>query len=253
MKSSLINPPHICPHSDCGQAFDDVIWENGIVFCPHCQRSILVNPITEQLQSQSFGAFLVDYFKRYGVMLLAMVLAWLVFAKMIEWLDIHHHSMIGMSVIGLIVIRLVIFVFGVYLFEKRNKKYPIGNTPILSGVDTLSSVQSDPHQSRYQERLGGLFYPFCYHCPHCSSQRIAQKSEQYHCQHCQTTLTLNPKPKWLALIKLFALLVIIFINGLINHTGEYWYLSMILVGFLVLIVFLVHRFMFIKTPKWIIK
>ncbi|ADG62118.1 hypothetical protein EJK48_2019 [Moraxella catarrhalis] len=45
--------------------FCDAIYKHGIIFCLHCQKSLLVNPFTPDLQQMTFWQFVKDFTKRY--------------------------------------------------------------------------------------------------------------------------------------------------------------------------------------------
>lgn len=239
-----------CPHVYCGKSFDCVESHQGMVFCPYCKKNILVNPLSKVLENQSFFEFVKNYFKKYYKLLLiccAIIVA-------MEGLSGYIDDFVGFTLISTLMIGVMVFlVFWFGIDVNKREFYNLSGNPIFQGVDSLSDIQSNSKHQVYRENLEDNFYPFACHCPHCQSQRIIQKSKQiYHCEHCRRELRFNQKIKHYHTIKLTIMVAFMIVfNGMIDYEkdGLLW---LIVFGGLLLTVFLVHRFIFLKTPKWLI-
>lgn len=164
-----------CPHENCGQPLHDIIQEKGIWFCPHCQQSLLSEPVLtlQQLSkppndtTEKFNYKDISpkyFFLIMGCLLLAVVIKLLNIGYL--WLVVH---------IG--------WLCYVGFSQRRNIKI---KKPVFKGVDKLADVkQQDQHFVTptgelqcvvFKRALQGGNYQRVTGCPHCYSQQIADVS-----------------------------------------------------------------------------
>lgn len=167
-------PLQHCPHENCGQLLHNIVHEKGILFCPHCQQSLLHEPVLtlEQLnktpkdtdpQFNYKNIFLKYFFIVMGCLLLILVLDLLKIGYL--W---------GFFYLGWAVYQA--------LQNRRNIKIPM-----FKGVDKLADVkQQDQHFVTptgeleciaVKRALQGGNYQRITGCPHCLSQQMADVSQ----------------------------------------------------------------------------
>lgn len=249
-KHLLKAKPRLCPHPDCGQSFDYVEMCNGIVFCPHCQKSLLVNPLTQKIQSQSLGQFFGNYIKAHYKTLLIICL-------IIVFMDVllgYVSDFAGFTLIGMIMFGFMVFLFCYFRLDiKKRTFYDLSKSPFYYGVDKLDTVKNANSQHNYQETLDKLFYPFAGCCPHCQSQRISHRIDnRYYCNNCQSELLFNKTLSLILGIRAMVLVAIIIVYKAFVDYDNDGLLWVIVLGASLLITNLIFRFIFIKSKKWLI-
>ncbi|STZ63220.1 Uncharacterised protein [Moraxella lacunata] len=246
----LKNTPTICPHPNCGKVLDDVIYHHGIVFCPHCQTSLLVNPFLPELEKMTFWQFsqrfIKNQWKLYAVFSIIMGL----FVGLIELIanfdNIHFSAELWITFSVLLCMSIVI---GIYKFEKNLQNYhyhKLKNKPILNGVDDYQTVKDDFKISLALEELKASFYQFSPCCPNCHSQRLHQRIDDFYCQNCHHQFIINPKLNNINTYNLVITYILMFVA--IRHFDSF-YLILLFIPLLFL-VNLISQYYWCKTPKW---
>lgn len=245
---------YICPHSDCGKSFDDVIYHQSIIFCPHCQKSLLVNPFSPDLEQMTFWQF-AKYFTKRQYKLYAVIFGvFTLFYAIIFIVDNFDELNIGAGVwiTAFSMIALLVIV-GIYHLEKGAKKYhfyKIKNKPILNGVDTNDDVKDNFNISLAHDELKTTFDRFAIYCPNCQSQRLHKTTDDdFMCQNCHTTLRLNPKLKIINAVQSVLHYIVIFMA--IPYSNHHIY-PLFLVIPVLFFIHLIIQYHWYKTPKWLL-
>lgn len=244
---------HTCPHHDCGKNFTHVDYHHGIVFCPHCQKSLLINPFLPELEKMTFWQFsqrfIKNQWKLYAVFSIIMGL----FVGLIELIanfdNIHFSAELWITFSVLLCMLIVI---GIYKFEKNLQNYhhhQLKNKPILKGVDDYQTVKDDFKISLALEELKASFYQFSPCCPNCHSQRLHQRIDDFYCQNCHHQFELNPKLKDIKNYYLVASYLVLFM--MIRYFGNNFYYLLFMIP-LFFFVNLITQYYWCKTPKWTI-
>lgn len=246
----LKNTPTICPHSNCGKSFDDVIYHHGIVFCPHCQKSLLVNPFLSELEKMTFWQFVRQFIKKQGKSYVIFGVIMGLFVGLIELIanfnKIHFSAELWITFSALLCILIVI---GIYKFEKKLQNYhyyKLKNKPILKGVDAYDLVKDDFYVSVALEDLKVKFNTFTPCCQNCHSQRLHQKIDKFYCQNCHHQFMINPKLNNINTYNLVITYILMFV--VIRHFDSF-YLILLFIPLLFL-VNLISQYYWCKTPKW---
>ena len=167
----------ICPHIDCQVSFLTPVIEKGILSCPHCERSLLVEtPLGIELFNQNN----INMHKKqksltyiWVCILLGGIVAFL--QKQYGWEDMH----VWIFAIGLVV--------SVYTAYRSTFSYRLKHKKIIfkAGADTLSGIQRFTEiKTDYVDKKGVLtqgLYPMdqmipsdLKSCPHCTSQMMVK-------------------------------------------------------------------------------
>lgn len=218
--------PKTCPHEDCVKTFTKFVKKQGILFCPHCQKSFIAKSnfdikLLEKLKQNHFSFF--EYLKidiienkvSWGLLPLSIAFFW--------WLqefasdnvrEFYQNSFLILFVSFLLLILLVI-IFAQFT-QKANKYKPkqsntfsLRNKQLFKGVDNLAEIS---HASPTD-----FFMPInsTIDCPNCHSQQLIsypkylenhtisaeqavpfdpnfkQQYEYYVCNKCQSVLHQN--------------------------------------------------------------
>ncbi|ANB92337.1 hypothetical protein MOVS_10575 [Moraxella ovis] len=246
--------PRTCPHSDCGQVFDNVIYENGIIFCPHCQKSILVNPFTPDLEQITFWQF-TKYFTKHQYKIYTVVaVMFAIFYAII--FTVYNFDKLNLGTgfwITFAIIIGILIVMGIFAIENNLKyyhAYKLKNKLIVKGVDIYDTIKNDFNVSLAHDELKTTFNRFTAYCPHCQSQRLHKTiDDDFVCQNCHTTLRLNPKLKNISLIQFILNYLIAFL--MIRYLGADFYFFILFTPALFLINLLTNYHWY-KTPKWLL-
>lgn len=243
-------PSKICPHLNCHKMLDDVIYQHGIIFCPHCQKSLLVNPFTPELETMTFWQFVRYFIKRqwklYAVFSIIMVLFVGVIELVANFDNIHFSTELWITFSALVCILIVI---GIYKLEKNLQNYhyhKLKNKPILKGIDDYQTVKDDFKISLALEELKTSFDKFAIFCPNCHSQRLHQRIDDFYCQNCQHQFELNPKLKNIETYNLIITYLLIFF--IIGNLGDSSYLMTLFIPSF-FFVNLITQYYWFKTPK----
>lgn len=234
---------HVCPHQECGRLLNHVEYHQGIVFCPYCQKSLLVNPLKADIRQMTFWQFVIYFtkhqWKRYVVIgILLMVFIWGVFN--FEHLNIS--TGVGMVLLG---VGLMVLGFGIYRFEKSIKCHKLYDKPIISGIDQRHLIEGDDNISVALEDLKAEFCGFAVCCPHCQSQRLHQKDQVFICQHCHHAHTLNPKLTRIGTCQnIMSYVPLVLLIGSSVWVNYVWFVV------LLFIINLVGQYYWHKTDKW---
>ncbi|STY90316.1 hypothetical protein [Moraxella bovis] len=244
--------PTICPHSNCGKVLNDVIYHHGILFCPHCQKSLLINPFLPELEKMTFWQFVHQFIKRQGKSYVIFGVIMGLFVGLIELIanfdKIHFSAELWITFSALLCILIVI---GIYKFEKNLQNhhyYRLKNKPILKGVDDYQSVKDDFKISLALEELKASFYQFTPCCPNCHSQRLHQRIDDFYCQNCHHKFELNPKLKDIKNYYLVASYLVLFMMMIRHFGNNFYYLLFMIPSFF--FVNLITQYYWCKTPKW---
>lgn len=166
-------PLQICPHENCGQPLHDIIREKGIWFCPHCQQSLLSEPILtlEQLNEIPNNSTEKFNYKDISPKYFFLIMGCLLLVLVINLLNIGYLWL---------VVQIGWFAYVCFSQRKNIKK------PIFKGVDKLADVkQQDQHFVTptgelqcvvFKRALQGGNYQRVTGCPHCLSQQMADVS-----------------------------------------------------------------------------
>lgn len=118
----LKNTPTICPHPNCGKVLDDVIYHHGIVFCPHCQKSLLINPFLAELEKMTFAQFSRRFIKRQWKFYIGAMIIFAIFIAIIEVVANFDKINLGSGFwITLSLMALILLGVGIYFVEKIYK------------------------------------------------------------------------------------------------------------------------------------
>ena len=175
----------ICPHTDCQVSFLTPIIEKGILFCPHCERSLLVDaPISlDEVNKQSIDSHKKQ--KKLIYQYLVGALAWVVS-------DIVVRKYVKPDVLVKMMPVIILFftgfmIFKLYKYYRNRLSYRIKHKKIafIAGVDRLADIyQLIDIKKYYVDNKGMLLQrqhvsdnikkPVLYSCPHCTSQMMVK-------------------------------------------------------------------------------
>lgn len=173
--------PKTCPHDDCGKTFTKFVKKQGILFCPHCQKSVLIDD-TEK-QNLSFFEFtwqtLIE--NRFIIYILLFLLPFflMLFLDSVKFSD---------TVMFLYFIPVLVFL-GVIIWnniESDKNKSPVGgqvfwdsykfnDKKLLKGVDKLSVINDIHNLAPISENISDLAYKAGrknVSCSYCQSQAL---------------------------------------------------------------------------------
>lgn len=201
-----------CPHDDCHQTFDTVVYQHGVIFCPHCKQSILIPNKLNPPKGLGFWGIVRHTIKQDGWFLLGFCAVFCMVIYAITHITLPNFPA-WLSVLLFMVAVIGFLVWVVRLDIKAQKGVKLGNRPIIKGVDTLDDIKDDFKISLALEDLKGKLSEPSPCCPNCQSQRLrlSPKNEYYHCLNCQQNHELNRKLKWLDYARLAMMFMVIFI------------------------------------------
>lgn len=242
-----------CPHHDCGKNFTHVDYHHGVVFCPHCQKSLLVNPFLPELEKMTFRQFAKRFTKNQWKVYAVTAIMFAFFIAIIEVVANFDKINLGAGFwITLSVFALILLGIAIYFIEKNLQNYhydKLKNKPILKGVDTCDLVKDDFHVSVALEDLKAQFNAFTPFCPNCHSQRIHQKIDEFNCQNCHIKFILNPKLKNINTYKFIVSYILMFF--VIKYSYDNFYFMFLFIP-LLFFVNSILEYYWCKTPKWTI-
>ncbi|STZ08024.1 Uncharacterised protein [Moraxella caprae] len=246
----LKNTPAICPHPSCHKVLDDVIYHHGIIFCPHCQTSLLVNPFLPELEKMTFAQFSRRFIKTQWKFYIGSMIIFAIFIAVIEVVANFDKLNLGSGFwITLSLMALILLGIGIYFMEKNLQNYhyyKLKNKPLLKGIDTYDLVKDDFYVSVALEDLKVKFNTFAPCCQNCHSQRLHQKIDKFHCQNCHHQFMINQKLNNINTYNLVITHILMFV--VIRHFDSF-YLILLFIPLLFL-VNLISQYYWCKTPKW---
>lgn len=172
-----------CPHRDCGVSFSEPIVEKGILFCPHCENSILLaEPLSLEEVNQRNSTL---YNKQESLSIesrlfifMPLIIIPMSIARIQGWEDISF--LLSMIIVS-------IFIFEIYKIYSRRLSYRLKHNKIefIAGVDGLSDIYKfSEMEAEYANNEGILVQAPCYlnktelpklkTCPHCTSQMVVK-------------------------------------------------------------------------------
>ncbi|UNU72510.1 hypothetical protein LU293_05140 [Moraxella nasovis] len=240
---------------------------HGIVFCTHCDNSVIVNPTPIQntqktndnnpdaTASISLKSAFMDFYQYHQkpiiITLIIPALLWLMigtdFLK-ISWIY-------WLMFFGVMVVSAILKIIN---YEKNTQYYLTHHYPIKKGVDSLTDIKNNFKFSLAHNQLSEYFDPYSPYCPKCISQRLTLNpldEHQYTCQNCLTHICLHPKlislKKWYHTYTMTPYLFII--PSAINHVdGVYFYLVLELFIIVMIALKFMFYYLFIGCPKWVV-
>lgn len=251
----LTPTPRTCPHGDCGKIFCDVIYKHGIIFCPHCQKSLLVNPFTPDLQQMTFWQlvkyFIKRYYKLYAICTGIFIL---IYTAIFAFDGLDKFNLTTGFWVAVIILIMFLFFVAIVAIENNLRyyhAYKIKNRPLIKGVDNYDDVKNDFNISVAHDKLATSFDAHAPYCPHCQSQRFHNTADDdYVCQKCHTKSSLNPKLKNTNTIQFVLNYIILFL--IIGYVSFDFYLFIyILAVFVIFLINLSINYYWYKTPKWL--
>lgn len=239
-----------CPHTDCAKPLKDIIYHHGIVFYPHCQKSLVVNPFTADLEKMTFWAFIPYFIKTQYKLYAVVTIIFAVFVAIIEVIDNFDKINFGQAFwIGLSVWAFLLLGLAIFYLEKHLKNYrynKLKNKLLLKGVDYYDDVKEDIKISVASEELKSTFDGFGFYCPNCHSQRFHQHNDEFICQNCHHRLMINKQLKKIEFYRLVIHYILMFM--IIRYLDNGFYVIMALIPLLFLVNLIFHYYWF-KTPK----
>lgn len=241
------NATSVCPHDDCRRTFYLADCHQGVMFCPHCHKSVLMETLPDGV---GFGTFALLIAKRNGWLYLGVAFGWMLLWQLLDGWS-HWFATIQIFVGGLLVAVVGLMAWLLWTDIQQQKqvsanKKPITN-PIRQGVDSLMQVKDDDKIGAALATLADIFRPSVPHCPHCYSQRIHKHQEHYRCHNCQQTLVVNRRLSVQAEICfLLYALMFVFLPLLISAV----FVRVFVVLILVIIIHIVSAYWHFCTPKW---
>lgn len=236
-----------CPHRDCRRLLDKITTHHGMVFCPYCHKSIVVNPVSASI-NLAFGGFFKCYVKNNYKWLSVFLSVLVVFYYTIVFVDDYMANVSDVLFIGIMLLFVVLFGF-LFYFEKYQKPYIDSRLPIMAGVDKLSDINKNHDIAMALENLSNYFYGYAPQCPHCQSQYMTMNlhHDNFHCQKCHNNLMPNKKISYFEMINSTMIIVwILFIISVLNLDA--WFVLFV-VG--LIMINTIQGYMVLKTNKWL--
>ncbi len=183
-KRWLVNIGYDCPHRDCGQHFFAPINSKGVLFCPHCQQSILLKPTdtyTDKSTQKSGFQFQWQVLTKPTYWLLSFMML-LLFLYM-KWSN--NGNIIFLFFTFIIAISFVYLIIkGISAKGKQDYLFSFThyNKPVYAGIDKLAEMDKYPfgyviangqlaiNQPANQDIFTS--YETIYFCPCCHSQQM---------------------------------------------------------------------------------
>ena len=92
-----------CPHRDCRRLLDKITTHHGMVFCPYCHKSIVVNPVSASI-NLTFGGFFKCYVKNNYKWLSVFLSVLVVFYYTIVFVDDYMANVSDVLFIGIMLL-----------------------------------------------------------------------------------------------------------------------------------------------------
>lgn len=175
----------ICPHESCHESFAVPLIEKGILFCPHCNHSLLTEKpvdvdqinkvsIVENRKSKS----LLHHWPYFAWLSLYAIL--LIMAKIYSWTDIMDLYLIAIFLVGSIIFERYKSHYNSVLYRLKHNE-----VEFKAGVDTLSNinkfseintdyVNNEGVLNHSKCRFNKVEMPVLKNCPHCKSQMVVK-------------------------------------------------------------------------------
>ena len=183
-----------CPHKDCGQVFDLPMVQQGILFCPHCEQSVLFSPITtnQTLTPHNANPFLINI--NFDWKFLTSIKSWFwvsiacgILVALRYFKGVDGFKDLQFIFLGVIFCAVVFFILkSISDSSKQSNLVQLAMLPeqaLLAGVDTLSSVKR--YSFNYVSAINKLHFVAVKQldkpkedfsaingCPHCQSQQL---------------------------------------------------------------------------------
>lgn len=187
------NEPKHCPHADCGQVIDEFVVKKGILFCPHCQKSILLEPVLSLIQLEQ------ERLKPKTPFIKTLSFEWqifrpkyfaLVFLLMLIIIILNLPAIKDLKLTQTLWILGYLVFIGYDVYRQKKSKFTVNNIdkPLIQGVDNLQQVKK--HYTNFIAPTGELQpvmmrrvtqtqgnYQKIIGCPHCTSQQLDSVSQ----------------------------------------------------------------------------
>lgn len=191
-------PPQLvaktCPHKNCGQVFNLPIIQQGILFCPHCEQSLLLSPITTNQTPTPHNAnpFLINI--NFNWKFLTSPKSWLwvsiacgILVALRYFKGVDGFKDLQFVFLGVIFFAVVFLILkSIFDSSKQSNLAQLAMLPqqtLWAGMDTLSSVKR--YSFNYVSAVNRLHcvavkqldkpkedFSAINGCPHCQSQQL---------------------------------------------------------------------------------
>ena len=173
-----------CPHKDCGAYFLEPIIKKGILFCPHCERSLLVEaPLSlDEVNQQNKDSHKKRKALSYNLLITILIVAPMLIASIYG----------GAAMMSLYVAALYLgmIIYRTYKSSRESVEYRLKHHKIkfVVGVDRIEDINKFSEiKMDYADQQGILtnshYYPdkievpTLSSCPCCTSQMIVKLPE----------------------------------------------------------------------------